>query len=60
MDAIAQMLANALEISLSAVAPGRFGPDRMAAGRWREFVEPLGAAFELLTPVAVRLGYPQD
>ncbi|MEO6170447.1 MAG: tetratricopeptide repeat protein [Lysobacter sp.] len=60
MDGIAQMLANALEISVSAVAPGRFGPDRLTAGRWREFVEPLGAAFALLTQVAVRLGYPQD
>ncbi|WP_222566048.1 tetratricopeptide repeat protein [Novilysobacter antarcticus] len=60
MAALAQMLANALDVSLPAVAPGRFGPDRMAAGRWREFVEPLGDAFALLTPVAVRLGYPQD
>ena len=60
MDAIAQMLANALDVSLPAVPPGRFGPDRMAAGRWRDFVEPLGDAFALLTPVAMRLGYPQD
>ncbi len=60
MAALAQMLGNALDVSLPAVAPGRFGPDRMAAGRWRDFVEPLGDAFALLTPVAVRLGYPQD
>lgn len=60
MAALAGMLAHALEISLPAVAQGRFGPDRMAAGRWRDFVEPLGDAFALLTPVAVRLGYPQD
>ncbi len=60
MAGIAQMLANELEISLPAAAPGRLGPDRMAAGRWREFVEPLGSAFALLTPIAVRLGYPEN
>lgn len=59
MAGIAQMLANALEVSLPAAAPGRFGPDRLEAGRWRDFVEPLGSAFALLTPIAVRLGYPE-
>ena len=60
MDGIAQMLANALEVSLPAVAPGRFGPDRMPSGRWRDFADPLASAFALLTPVAERLGYPAD
>src|SRR5690606_23654118 len=59
MAGIAQMLANALEVSLPAAAPGRFGPDRLESGRWRDFVEPLGSAFALLTPIAVRLGYPE-
>ncbi len=57
--AIAQLVANALQISASDAPVGRLGPDRMVAGRWREFVEPLGAAFALLTPVALRLGYTE-
>ena len=58
--AIAQLIANALQIGVPDAPAGRLGPDRMAAGRWRDFVEPLGDAFALLTPVAVRLGYAQD
>ncbi|MGV8940783.1 MAG: tetratricopeptide repeat protein [Lysobacter sp.] len=58
--AIAQLIANALQIDVADAPVGVFGPDRLESGRWREFVEPLGAAFALLTPVALRLGYPQD
>ncbi len=35
------------------------GPARMASGHWREYQEPLASAFAQLTPVAVRLGYPE-
>ncbi len=35
------------------------GPPRMAAGHWREYQNELSAAFAQLTPVAVRLGYPE-
>lgn len=35
------------------------GPARMPAGHWREYQEQLSAAFAQLTPVAVRLGYPE-
>ncbi|WP_282295992.1 tetratricopeptide repeat protein [Stenotrophomonas sp. PS02289] len=35
------------------------GPPRMAAGHWREYQDTLSAAFAQLTPIAVRLGYPE-
>lgn len=41
--------------------PGNlFGARRYAAGQWRVFAAPLADAFAVLTPVAVRLGYPRD
>ena len=36
------------------------GAPRLPGGHWRQYRDVLGAAFELLTPVAVRLGYDQD
>ncbi|AOH35699.1 tetratricopeptide repeat protein [Luteimonas sp. JM171] len=33
---------------------------RFDAGHWRKYEGPLGEAFALLTPVAVRLGYPAN
>jgi hypothetical protein len=30
-----------------------------APGHWRAYAEPLANAFAALTPVAVRLGYPE-
>lgn len=35
-------------------------PNRFPAGHWRNYRDGFAEAFELLTPVAVRLGYPQD
>jgi len=35
------------------------GPPRLPAGHWRAYAAPLAAAFALLTPVAVRLGYAE-
>jgi tetratricopeptide (TPR) repeat protein len=35
-------------------------PARLPAGHWREYRDVLGAAFNNLTPVAVRLGYPEN
>jgi len=36
------------------------GPPRMPSGEWRQYRELMAPAFALLTPVAVRLGYPEQ
>ena len=54
---IAAVLSGALGARLPPVSHERLGPGRFPAGHWRAFAEPLGAAFELLEPVARRLGY---
>ena len=58
-SALAQAIADALQIAVAAPPPGALGPPRLAPGHWRAFAEPLASAFALLTPVAVRLGYPE-
>lgn len=40
-------------------SPASLGNAHFQAGRWRDFAEPLANAFATLTPVAVRLGYPE-
>ncbi|MBD8697274.1 tetratricopeptide repeat protein [Stenotrophomonas sp. CFBP 13718] len=35
------------------------GPPRLPSGHWRAYREAMSSAIELLTPVAVRLGYPE-
>lgn len=35
------------------------GPGTIAAGHWRKYAQVLSAEFSRLTPVAVRLGYPE-
>lgn len=36
------------------------GPSRMPSGEWRHYRDLMAPAFALLTPVAVRLGYPEQ
>ena len=36
------------------------GPARLPAGHWRQYRDVMAAPFALLTPVAVRLGYPEE
>jgi len=36
------------------------GTPRFPSGHWRHYREAMASAFELLTPVAVRLGYPEQ
>jgi tetratricopeptide (TPR) repeat protein len=36
------------------------GPARLPAGHWRHYRDIMASAFALLTPVAVRLGYPEE
>lgn len=57
---MARLVAGALDIQLPEPPPALFGSRSFAAGHWREYAGPLGEAYALLSPVAVRLGYPQD
>ena len=38
----------------------QLGAPRLPAGHWRRYRDVMGAAFAQLTPVAVRLGYPEE
>ena len=58
--ALAQAVADALATSIAAAPARAIGPQHFAPGHWRAFAQPLAAAFALLTPVAVRLGYPES
>ena len=57
---LAGPVAEALGIQLPVPPPGLFGARRFPAGHWRKYAGPLADAFAVLSPVAVRLGYPQD
>lgn len=57
--AIVSALSEALQASLPVPAPGR-GPRRLPPGHWRQYAHVLAEPFALLTPVAVRLGYPEN
>ena len=57
--ALAQTIADALEIPLAAPSARALGPQHFAPGHWRAFAVPLANAFALLTPVAQRLGYSE-
>ncbi|MCA1714340.1 MAG: adenylate cyclase, partial [Gammaproteobacteria bacterium] len=58
-QALADTLAAALDTPLPA-APAALGPKRFAPGHWRAYTQALAEPFALLTPVARRLGYPED
>lgn len=53
-------VAKALGIELPPPPRELFGIRRFPAGHWRHYAGPLAEAFAVLSPVAVRLGYPQD
>ena len=57
-----QRLASALGQVLggaSLPAPVRVGSVGFPAGHWRQYAQALAGPFATLTPVAVRLGYPE-
>jgi hypothetical protein len=58
--AVAQAIADALQIQVAITPTEAFGPAHFEAGHWRRFRDHLGEAFDLLTPVAQRLGYPAE
>jgi tetratricopeptide (TPR) repeat protein len=55
--ALAGAVGAALDISLQPLPS--LGIRHFAPGHWRAYAQPLAAAFAALTPVAVRLGYPE-
>ena len=57
-----QALAELLQRGFGAGFPvvNNLPPARLPAGYWRKYRDVLGAAFNNLTPVAVRLGYPEN
>lgn len=55
--AVAQALGRALGAQLT--EPPSSGARRFPAGHWRHYAQALGGPFATLTPVAVRLGYPE-
>jgi len=57
---LATAIGLALEIDMPPPPAQALGPQHFVPGHWRAFAEPLAEAFALLTPVAVRLGYPSD
>ncbi len=56
-QAAAAALSEAMQVTWS--APGSVGPALFPAGHWREYAQALAEPFALLTPVAVRMGYPE-
>ena len=58
--AVAQAIADSLQIRVAVAPQQALGPARFDAGHWRDFRDSLGDAFDLLTPVAQRLGYPAE
>ncbi|MGY0799816.1 tetratricopeptide repeat protein [Lysobacter sp. A286] len=56
---VAAAIAEAIQVAVAPAPPGRLGEDRFPAGHWRDFGPSLADAYAVLTPVAVRLGYPE-
>ena len=57
---IAKLLGEALQAPLPEPSSDILGPPHFEPGHWRAYAEPLAEAFAMLTPVARRLGYPED
>lgn len=57
--ALVQAVGDALATPLPAPPAGALGPAHFAAGHWRNYAQALAEPFARLTPVAVRLGYPE-
>ncbi|MEO8365510.1 MAG: tetratricopeptide repeat protein [Pseudoxanthomonas sp.] len=56
-QAAATALSEAMQLDWP--APPSVGPALFPAGHWREYVQVLAEPFAMLTPVAMRMGYPE-
>lgn len=57
---VAQLVGDALGITLPPPPGGAYGVRHFGSGHWRRFSGPLADAFAQLAPVAQRLGYPAE
>lgn len=57
--ALAGLLGDALDMDMQMPILA-LGPARLPPGHWRKYAQVLAEPFALLTPVAVRLGYPEN
>ena len=55
--AAAAALSEAMQVNWS--VPRSVGPALFSAGHWREYAQALAEPFAMLTPVAMRMGYPE-
>ena len=55
--AAAAALSEAMQVNWS--VPRSVGPVLFPAGHWREYAQALAEPFAMLTPVAMRMGYPE-
>lgn len=55
--AAAAALSEAMQVTWS--VPESVGPALFPAGHWREYAQALAEPFAMLTPVAMRMGYPE-
>lgn len=56
-QAAATVLGEAMQVDWP--APQSVGPALFPAGHWREYAQALAEPFAMLTPVAMRMGYPE-
>lgn len=57
--ALAKTLGEALQLPLPEPPARALGKGHFPAGHWRQYAKALAEPFALLTPVALRLGYPE-
>ena len=57
--AVARAVESVFGGAMHAPVPPTVGNPTLPAGRWREYAGELAGPFAALTPVAVRLGYPE-
>ena len=57
-QAMAELLGRLFERTDAATA--QLGAPRFPPGHWRNYRDVMSAAFAKLTPIAVRLGYPEE
>lgn len=58
--ALAKVLGAALQAPMPVPPPHVLGRGHFGSGHWRNYAQALAEPFAVLTPVAVRLGYPED
>ena len=58
--AAADLIGGVLQLQVQMPAPPTVGPEHFPAGHWRNYRQALAEEFAVLTPVALRMGYPEN